>query len=945
MKKKLLSLTLLIMMAINILPLMNRIAFAEDLNLNSFTVPDSWENDGGAYTAEDLPGDFVECTVDQAKAWAASCSDDAAVLIINTGETNNVYLKMGIQKDTGSFTRAGLYNSKILGYQIYYASSSENQYQLWVGKTQVNSKNAKDVLGDGKVSYDADNNILALNGAVISDTNNYGAAVYTENGLIINLEDRSTNTIETSAGNGIVAGSLKIQGNGALTVSAGGSWGIAGSTVNIAIGNDAEVTVTGNDAAISGNVVNAVEGTGWSNVEGSENQTHISTRSEGQALSFKRVQFPSVEHIHDEITFMAWTSASSLPDKPGNYYLTKDVTLDAKAGYWDVPAGTTKLCLNGHTIAGSSAYPAIYISSGGIVLDLYNAEDETGIITHSNGEGGGVRVNFGSTFNMYGGTISGNSPATGGGVYVEGGTFNMYGGTISNNTAASSYGNGGGGVYIVDGTFNMYGGTISKNSSAIGGGVSINGGTFNMNGGTVSDNTAENGWGGGVCVVKGAFIMNSGAISRNKAYFGGGVSVFRDSFTMTGGTISDNTAAKDGGGVSYASGSFDMSGGEIKNNTAAGIGGGIDVCGNVLKLSGKVTITGNTAANASNNVYLYNDDSETRISLTAALDESSSVGISMDKMGVFAQSTTVKASDYLDNFFSDDETLMILEAGDELKLSNWKDDQDKPFRFIPAAETLRGKNDGSITINDPIINMEYYRVLNDGSRSQVADVNTAILNNLAPGTYYFRYKETDTLKPSGYTSVVIEEGRKISIAFRNDDGTLLQQFNVLYNVTPQYTGKTPVKQNSAEYTYTFKGWDKDVGPATADTVYTAVFEQTRNSYTITFVDEDGSLIDKQQLEYGRMPVHDDPIREMDRQYIYTFKGWNPALSTVTGDAEYRAVYDREIRQYTIKWQYHDASESVLLDYGTLPKHADPPGYRRKDLCLCRLVSKDQAGRC
>jgi len=112
--------------------------------------------------------------------------------------------------------------------------------------------------------------------------------------------------------------------------------------------------------------------------------------------------------------------------------------------------------------------------------------------TAANG-GGGVRVNNGGVFIMYGGEISGNSttsasvPGDGGGVRVEiGGRFDMRGGTIYGNNA----GRDGGGV-INGGTFTMLGGTIYDNDARNGGGVS-NAGSFRMGNGIIyGTNTAE----------------------------------------------------------------------------------------------------------------------------------------------------------------------------------------------------------------------------------------------------------------------------------------------------------------------------------------------------------------------------------------------------------------------------------------------------------------------
>jgi len=105
--------------------------------------------------------------------------------------------------------------------------------------------------------------------------------------------------------------------------------------------------------------------------------------------------------------------------------------------------------------------PLIQVNGGRLVMN-----DGARIINNANVNatcccrtGGGVHVNFSSTFDMLGGEISGNTTThswsgVGGGVRNLG-TFNMRGGTISGNTASAL----GGGVWN-SGTFNMSNGVI-----------------------------------------------------------------------------------------------------------------------------------------------------------------------------------------------------------------------------------------------------------------------------------------------------------------------------------------------------------------------------------------------------------------------------------------------------------------------------------------------------
>ncbi|MCL2193846.1 MAG: CsgG/HfaB family protein [Treponema sp.] len=162
-------------------------------------------------------------------------------------------------------------------------------------------------------------------------------------------------------------------------------------------------------------------------------------------------------------------------------------------------------------------------------------------------------------------TLQGHGQNNGRLVAVAGGIFRM-------NTGSSIVGNTGGGVELRSGTFEMNGGTISGNTANRGGGgVSISGGTFTMINGTISGNTANRGGGGvstGTIGGAGTFTMRGGIITGNTAHEdGGGVHVQWGNFTMHGGTISGNIAATAGGGVRVGGnagrGIFEKRGGTI----------------------------------------------------------------------------------------------------------------------------------------------------------------------------------------------------------------------------------------------------------------------------------------------------------------------------------------------------------------------------------------------
>ena len=162
------------------------------------------------------------------------------------------------------------------------------------------------------------------------------------------------------------------------------------------------------------------------------------------------------------------------------------------------------------------------------------------------------------------------------------------------------------------------------------------------------------------------------------------------------------------------------------------------------------------------------------------------------------------------------------------------------------------------------------------------------------------------------------------------NGTVLEtDTDVEYNSDPRYDGKNPTRAADAQYTYTFKSWDKPLEKVTKDVTYTAVYEETINKYTIKWVDWDGSEVRTDtEVPYGtELEVPEDPTRAADDQYTYTFKGWTPEVETVTGDAVYTAVYEKTTNKYTVTWKNDDGSvlrTDKNVEYGTMPNYGSNP---------------------
>jgi hypothetical protein len=141
---------------------------------------------------------------------------------------------------------------------------------------------------------------------------------------------------------------------------------------------------------------------------------------------------------------------------------------------------------------------------------------------------------------------------------------------------------------------------------------------------------------------------------------------------------------------------------------------------------------------------------------------------------------------------------------------------------------------------------------------------------------------------------------------------------------PSYDGATPSKDGSAQYTYNFSGWSPEVTTVTGDATYTAQFSDAVNSYTVTWKNYDGTTLEVDNVAYGAMPSYDGatPSKGGSAQYTYTFSGWSPEVTSVTGDATYTAQFSDAINYYTVTWKNYDGTtlEVDNVTYGTMPSY-------------------------
>jgi uncharacterized repeat protein (TIGR02543 family) len=163
--------------------------------------------------------------------------------------------------------------------------------------------------------------------------------------------------------------------------------------------------------------------------------------------------------------------------------------------------------------------------------------------------------------------------------------------------------------------------------------------------------------------------------------------------------------------------------------------------------------------------------------------------------------------------------------------------------------------------------------------------------------------------------------KTFTVYFYDDDGTTLIGTSIVdygENATPP---ENPNKLANEQYTYHFSGWNISLDEVTENINVFATYEAILNQYTITFKDQDETIMQTIILNYGEIIIAPEPPEKEG----HTFHQWTPQFDTVKGDLTIIATY--KVNTYNLTYYQEDGItviQHVTYDYGAdLSMHETP----------------------
>ena len=452
--------------------------------------------------------------------------------------------------------------------------------------------------------------------------------------------------------------------------------------------------------------------------------------------------------------------------------------------------------------------------------------------------------------------------------------------------------------------------------------IHIDGGTLNLTDcgstGTITGGSIT-GNGGGV-YNQGTFAMYGGKISGNTANIGGGVYVLGDGFIMYGGEISNNTAKYNGGGVYNARLNTIIAGGSIKNNTANDSPSGGIYMNQSITLSGNPVISGNKYG--SNDGYFDIYKNYTAILVTEDFAPTGSpIAVYVDpsyndRVFLEAADSGVDLEKYIGYFDYVSEIPLYIKDGKYYAGYAIVEEPSGENNYTVKVSSDKGlscqwhkKVLGSKVLTDRDMNLRSgeYDPISQSFTMPYGDLGGYISLNAGDQLIVSSQSEIDPQLMGMDTPAVEQDGNTYTFTVTSTDYYMLwvigdsgASVKLTKNGSNfvEVEGQTELTldiNNLEDGDYKCKlVWDYGTDDPDDDIeVESEIVSYTIPTYTVIWKNHDGTVLETDTgVAYNSTPSYNGttPQKAEDENFTYTFDGWSPAVSAVTGDAEYTAQF-------------------------------------------------------
>ena len=240
----------------------------------------------------------------------------------------------------------------------------------------------------------------------------------------------------------------------------------------------------------------------------------------------------------------------------------------------------------------------------------------------------------------------------------------------------------------------------------------------------------------------------------------------------------------------------------------------------------------------------------------------------------------------------------------ELNANGWK------FSDEEESKTVKyGYYNQEATIDVNALKQDEYRsgydVENEVEELQSIPVWYKLMDEIEIPTRYWYifdgwYTESEWWEKIDFETLSVSEWMKVyahwtlkeyTITWKNEDGTIRDTTKVAYGQIPTHEDIT--QPADEKYTYIFKWWEPEIKEVTWDAEYRATYTYTFRKYTVTWKNEDETVLKTNEVEYGTVPTYDGglPTKESTEEFEYVFTWWDKEIGEVKWNVEYIARYD------------------------------------------------------